>query len=387
MKKLLLTLAFLSLVISIYPQDFFREEFNREKEYLIMVNPTVGNIGVVEFLLKNRLLNINMEKISLVGVYHSSQEYDFTKSADHIAQNGLTSWHLHEVKGALTEEMVYRPNLCSDDFRKIFENSVGAIFFGGQDIPPAVYGEENWYSETTDPGRHYFEVSFLFHLLGGTRNTTFKPLLGENPDYMVTGFCLGMQSMNVAAGGTLYQDIPAQIYQSFKPETNVLIDRPNLHRNYWQKVKEGPDYMGNSMHPVRFTDNSFFGGTVKVSKKLRPLVYSHHHQSVKDVAAGFEVTALSDDSKVIEGIRHLKYSNVFSVQFHPEVSALYEDRAKVKFAPEDTPQTLHSMLDKNSLKFHKKYWGHISAVIRQQAAQGAGSRQLKPVTSWQSLTN
>jgi len=367
MKKLLLTLALLSLIISANSQNFFREDFSRDKEYLILVNPTVGNIGVVEFLLKNGLLSIDQEKIGLVGVYHSSQEYDFTKSAEHIANNGLTNWHLYEVKGNLKEEMVYGVNPCSDDFRKIFENSVGIIFFGGQDIPPAVYGEENWYSETTDPGRHYFEVSFLFHLIGGTRNTSYTPLLEENPDYMVTGFCLGMQSMNVAAGGSLYQDIPAQIYDSFKPETNVLIDRRNLHRNYWQNIKEDPDFMGTNIHPVQFTANRFFGSTVKVSKKLQPLVYSSHHQSVRNVGSGFEVTALSDDGKVIEGIAHSRYPNVFSVQFHPEVSALYEDRSKVKFAPDDVPATLHSMLDKNSLKFHKKYWGHISRVIELQS--------------------
>ncbi|MRR18907.1 hypothetical protein EG827_01810 [bacterium] len=367
MKKLLLILAFLSLIISVYPQDFFREEFNRDKEYLILVNPTAGNIGVVEFLLEKGLLSIDPGKIGLVGVYHSSQEYDFTKSAELIAKEGLTYWHLHEVRGTLKEETVYGNNPCSDDFRKIFENSVGIIFFGGQDIPPAVYGEENWYSETTDPGRHYFEVSFLFHLLGGTRNVTFTPLLKENPEYMVTGFCLGMQSMNVAAGGSLYQDIPAQIYDSFKPETNVLIDRRNLHRNYWQNIREDKDFMGTNIHPVQFTGNSFFGGTVKVSKKLQPLVYSSHHQSLKDVAICFDVTALSDDGKVIEGIAHSRYPNVFSVQFHPEVSALYEDRSKVKFAPDDVPATLHSMLDKKSLQFHKKYWGHISAVIKKQA--------------------
>jgi len=101
---------------------------------------------------------------------------------------------------------------------------------------------------------------------------------------MVTGFCLGMQSMNVAAGGTLYQDIPAQIYQSYNAESTVRIDRPNLHRNYWQIIRDDPDFMGTNIHPVRFTGDSFFGGTVKVSKKLRPLVYSSHHQSLKDVA-------------------------------------------------------------------------------------------------------
>lgn len=367
MKKLLLSLVFISLFISLFPQDFFRDDFSRDKEYVILLNPTVWNIGVVDYLVKNDLLDVDLENISFVGVYHSSQEYDFAQSADLIARDGLTSFHLHEVRGVLTEETVYRQNGCSDDFRKIFENSAGIIFFGGQDIPPALYGEENWYSETTDPGRHYFEVSFLFHLTGGTRNATFTPLLPENPDYMVTGFCLGLQSMNVAAGGTLWQDIPAQVYDSKKPETNVLIDRDNLHRNYWQNINEDKDFMGNSMHPIRFTDHSFFGKTVKVSPKWQPVVYSHHHQAIGDVAPAFDVTALSLDGKIVEGIAHKKYPNVFSVQFHPEVSALYEDRALVKFAPEDAPSTLHSMLDKKSLKFHKKYWGHISRVIAEQA--------------------
>ncbi|MDX9774154.1 MAG: gamma-glutamyl-gamma-aminobutyrate hydrolase family protein [Bacteroidales bacterium] len=358
---LLITVTFLSL--SLFSQDFFRGDFSKDKKYVILVNPTAGNIGVVTFLLNNGILTTDAGVVDFVGVYHSSQEYDFSKSAEYIAANGLIRFHLHEVNAPLTEDMVYKQNPCSDDFGKIFENSAGIIFFGGNDIPPALYGEKNCYSRTTDPGRHYFEVSFLFHLLGGTRNLTFKPLLEENPDYMVTGFCLGLQSMNVAAGGTLYQDIPAQIYDSFTPETNVKIDRNNLHRNYWQDIKVDSAIMGTNIHPIKFTDNGFFGRTINVPASLRPLVYSSHHQALKDVAPCFSITALSDDGKVIEGIVHIKYPNVFSVQFHPEVSALYEDRAKVKFAPEDEPATLHSMLDKKSLRFHKKYWGHISSVI------------------------
>jgi putative glutamine amidotransferase len=367
MKRLLFLITLACLSVSMLSQDFFRGEFNKGTKYVILMNPTAGNIGVVTFLLNKGILDIDSEKIEFVGIWHSSQEYDFSKSAEYISANGLTRFHLHEVRGPLTEETVYKQNPCTDDFSKIFSNSVGVIFFGGQDIPPALYGEENWYSETTDPGRHYFEVSFLFHLLGSTRNTSFAPLLSGNPDYMVTGFCLGLQSMNVAAGGTLWQDIPAQVYESKKPETNVQIDRKNLHRNYWQNINEDKDFMGNSMHPVKFTDNGFFGKTVKVSPSWQPVVYSHHHQAIGDVAPAFAVTALSLDGKIVEGIVHKKYPNVFSVQFHPEVSALYEERALVKFAPEDTPATLHSMLNKKSMKFHKKYWGHISATIRESA--------------------
>jgi putative glutamine amidotransferase len=367
MKKMIFTLSLLVAVFSLSAQDFFRQEFNRDKDYVILLNPTAGNIGVITFLLDKGILDVDLGKVEFVGVYHSGQEYDFTKSADYIKEKGLTSFHLYNVRGSMTAETVYRENGCSDDFRKIFKNSVGVIFFGGQDIPPVLYGEENWYSETTDPMRHLFEVSFLFHLLGSTRNSSYKPLLDENPLYMVTGFCLGLQSMNVAAGGTLYQDIPAQVYNSFTPETNVMIDRKNLHRNYWQNIRDDSDFMGINMHPVKFTGNRFFGSTVKVSGKLQPVVYSSHHQAIKDVAPVFSVTARSDDGKIVEGIVHNRYPNVFSVQFHPEVSALYEDRALVKFAPDDTPATLHSMLDRNSLKFHLRYWGHISEVIMRQS--------------------
>lgn len=211
MKKLFLTLAFISVLVSLSAQDFFSDNFNKTRDYVILVNPVEKNIGTVKFLLDKGILGLDLRKIEFVGVYHSSQEYDFSKSADMISKNGLTCFHFHEVKGVLSEETIYRQNPCSDDFRRIFENSVGIIFFGGPDIPPSVYGQENRYSKTTDPGRHYFEVSFLFHLIGGTRNTAHKPLLNEKHNYLVTGFCLGMQSMNVAAGGTLYQDIPAQI--------------------------------------------------------------------------------------------------------------------------------------------------------------------------------
>ncbi len=367
MKRLLLFLFALYIASALYPQDFFREDFDKGKDYVILVNPTAGNLDVVNFLVTHKLLGVDFDKVNFVGVYHSSQEYDFSKSAAHIAKNNLSGYALYEVRGDLPEEALFRENECTADFRRIFENSIGIIFFGGQDIPPSVYGEENLYSETTDPGRHFFEVSFLFHLLGGSRNESFKPLLDEKPDYMVTGFCLGMQSMNVATGGSLYQDIPAQVYGSYTPATNVTIDRPDLHRNYWQNLNDDPKLMGINLHPIHFTENTFFGNTIRLPKNLRPLVYSSHHQAVKDLSSDLEITALSNDGKVVEGLVHKRYPNVFAVQFHPEVSALYENRAEVRFSPDDKPETLHRMLNRKSLRFHKKYWGHISGVIDRNA--------------------
>jgi putative glutamine amidotransferase len=363
MKKLFLLLTFLCISLLAFPQDFFRGDFSKDKDYLILATPTVENIVVLYFLINHKLLDIDINKISMVGVYHKNQKIDLSKSSEYLAKNHIKGFYFFKIWGDLPGEDLFRENECTPDFRKVFDNSIGIIFFGGPDIPPSIYGEKNLYSETDDPGRHYFELSFLFHLLGGKQNPSFVPFLNENPDYMVTGFCLAMQSMNVATGGSLYQDIPAQLYNSYKPETTVKIDRYDLHRNYWQEIDKDSSIMKSNLHPIQFTDNSFFGTTIKVSKALQPIVYSSHHQSVKDVGEGFEVTALSYDGKVIEGLVHRKYPNVFAVQFHPEVSALYENRAKVKFSPEDKPETLHSMLGRKSLKFHKIYWKHISEVI------------------------
>lgn len=369
MKRFYLFIIVTFLSLSLFSQDFFRGDFSKEKKYVILVNPTADNVGIVTFLMAQGILKVDPGLVEFVGVYHSSQAYDFSKSAEFISANGLTIFHMHEVNAPLTEEMVYRQNACSPDFQKIFSNSVGIIFFGGPDIPPALYGEENLYSVTNDPGRHYFEVSLLFHLLGSTRNSVYKPLLEENPDYMITGFCLGLQSMNVAAGGTLWQDIPAQLYQSTKAETTVMIDRRNLHRNYWQDISDVKDLMPVSLHPVKFTEETFFGERVKVSSDLQPIVCSIHHQAINELAPVFSATATSHDGKIIEGIAHKKYPNVFSVQFHPEVPNLYMETDQLRFAPDDTPATLPTILGKESQEFHIKYWELISSVIGEQAKQ------------------
>ncbi|MBN2773805.1 MAG: hypothetical protein JXR31_06120, partial [Prolixibacteraceae bacterium] len=75
------------------------------------------------------------------------------------------------------------------------------------------------------------------------------------------------------------------------------------------------------------------------------------------------ITAYSMDGKIIEGLVHSRYPNVFAVQFHPEVAALYKDLYKRKFHPDDKPMTYNDIIGKQSLRFHKIYWKHISKVL------------------------
>lgn len=332
-------------------------------KFIVIANPTARNIDIIRFLTDKKIFDVNTGKIKFVGIYHRGQSYDFAESQKFIEENGIDWITLREVTGEITSENVFRVNECTPVFREIFDNSIGTIFFGGPDIQPEIYGEDNLYSDVTDPMRHLLEVSFAFHLTGSSRNNSFRPFLEERPDYLVTGFCLGLQTMNVAAGGSLWQDIPAQIYGKYTPEETVETDRNNLHRNYWQLLNDDKQLMTINLHSINFTSHPFFGKTIKVRKKQQPLIYSSHHQSPKEIGQGYEITALSPDGKIVEGLAHNRYPHVFAVQFHPEVPALYENRELWKFEPGDIPQTMHRIIGKDGVRFHKKYWKHISKIV------------------------
>jgi len=364
MKKLVLLSVLLLWILGVSAQNFFDTDFDQNKRYILLCDPTIHRIETVEYLIQHKIFKVDAKNVEFVGVYFDEQNYDFAKTKQYIEENKLQNYHLQKISGDLDETNLFSENSITEQLRKVFENSIGVIFFGGPDIQPGIYGEENTKSVVTDPERHLYEVSFMFHLLGGYQNETIQPLLEEKPDYVVTGFCLGMQTMNVGTGGTLVQDIPQEIYGADTAEETVKTDRDNLHRNYWQEIEDDKLFMGNSLHPIQFTENPFFGKIVKVNKKEMPRIYSAHHQAAEKIGKGLEVTALSPDGKIVEGLAHSKYSNVFAVQFHPEVAALYEDMDLLKFAPDDEPQTYHQILGKKGVRFNKTYWKHISKAFK-----------------------
>jgi putative glutamine amidotransferase len=364
MKRLIFINLLLFFSTCLHAQDFFREDFDTGKKYILLANPTVSNIKTVDFLVNKKLLQINPRKVNFVGIYHENQDYDFTETRGFIEKSDLNYFKLHEIKGELNEKQLFKQNSISNDLKFIFQNSVGIFFFGGADIPPTVYGEENSSSVVTEPERHYFETTFLFHLLGGFQNENFTPFLEENPDYVITGFCLGMQTMNVATGGTLIQDIPAEIYGATNDETTLQTEKENLHRNYWQNLSDDPQLMGINFHTIHFSEHPFFTKKVKAGKNSVPLVCSSHHQAAEKLGKGMEITAFSPDGKIIEGLAHSHYPHVFAVQFHPEVPALHENREKRKFHPNDELHTYHEIIGKEGSEFHKKYWKYISKTLK-----------------------
>jgi putative glutamine amidotransferase len=360
--KLLLTFVLTLFLNSVFSQNFLENEFSPKKTYVLLAHPTVSNIETINTLLANHILQL--PEVEFVGVYSVAENYDYSKSIELIKKPDMSRFHLQKLDGVMSLTQIYAQNEWTITFKNLFDHSAGIFFFGGPDIQPEIYKQKNLYSVVTDPNRHLFELSFLFHLLGGYQNEEFVPFLKEKPEYFVTGFCLGLQSINVATGGTLTQDIPAQTYKKMNAEETLKLKNDQLHRNYWQEITKDTLLMDNSFHQIEFTANPFFPERVNADKNLKPLVLSAHHQSIDDLGKNIIVTATSTDEKVIEGIQHRLYENVFAVQFHPEVPALYKEGKKMKFAPTDSPKSFYEILSPGDREFHLKYWETISKAIK-----------------------
>ncbi|NLK08897.1 MAG: gamma-glutamyl-gamma-aminobutyrate hydrolase family protein [Firmicutes bacterium] len=122
-------------------------------------------------------------------------------------------------------------------------------------------------------------------------------------DLPILGICRGAQLLNVAAGGTLYQDIDSQIPGPLYQHTQKA---PNWYPSHSLSVEEGT-----------LLAEIFGSGDVRVN--------SFHHQSIKEPARGFEATARSSDG-IIEAVESRMNSFVLGVQWHPEHMVGYYPR-------------------------------------------------------------
>ena len=360
--KLLLLLVLTVLFNTGFAQNFLETEYKPNKIYVLLAHPTVENLETIQFLLNNQILQLS--NAEFVGVYSSAETYDYNRSIALIKKPEMSKFHLQAVTGEETIPKIFQQNGWTQTFKSLFDRSVGIFFFGGPDIQPEIYKQANLYSVVTDPNRHLFELSFLFHLLGGKQNEEYIPFLKEKPNYFVTGFCLGLQSMNVATGGTLTQDIPAQTYKMKNLEETLRQKKDQLHRNYWQETTKDSLLMGVNFHHIQYTAHPFFLKRVKARTDFIPLVLSSHHQSIDELGKNFIVTATSMDGLVIEGIQHRLYPNVFAVQFHPEATDLYKEGKKMQFAPTDAPKSYFEIITEEGREFHRKYWLTISKALK-----------------------
>lgn len=174
--------------------------------------------------------------------------------------------------------------LDEDAWRQIYERIDGLLFPGGADVNPAYYREE----------RHP-RLGQLDDALDQAELILARWALDDRMP--VLAICRGIQLINVAAGGTLYQDLPSQLPDSLPHACSA----PTYPREY-------------RAHEIEILPESC------VAKQIGALtvrVNSRHHQAVKDVAPGFEVTARAPDG-VIEAIECRDAPHIIGVQWHPE---------------------------------------------------------------------
>lgn len=364
MKKTAFGFILVLCSIFISAQQYFGTPAAEGHRCIVLMNPTENNLKTIFYLIDNKIFPLP-DDYHLVGLFHSSQWYDFSQSARVITESGRTNVFLHACIDTIGNA-VFSKNPCSDDYLQVFEGSEGIIFFGGPDIPPAIYGEEtNLLTEISDYHRHTFEASFLFHLLGGYQDESYVPLLEKKPGYRILGICLGMQTINVATGGTLIQDIPSVVYNQ-KSVEQVLESRPDTrHRNYFTNFGTDDDLVWGEFHRIKITATGRLQSLMSGSGS-NPYVLSSHHQAADRIGKGLIIAATSIDGKIVEGLVHEKYPNVMGVQFHPEPGFLYQPETKISIEPGQPAS--RSFIDlyggEKGETFNRNIWKWLGEVYR-----------------------
>jgi len=319
---LFLFLAFSSLAAE-------TDDFPKGVPVIVMTHPTASQVNNIWEMYEKDI--IPLKSLVLLGIYHedelaNEEEAKAYQDAFVFVNENKLSWvRFRKLTGRVETKDLFRENLWTPQFREIFASASGIIFTGGMDIPPAVYGKgTSLLTEPTTPARHYYEISFLFHLMGGGQNPAFKPYLAERKDFPVLAICLGLQSLNVATGGTLVQDIPTEVYGRKTVEEVLAADADGIHSSrYLKKFCPNDPDLAFSFHRLRLGPDSTFARRMGVSASAHPFVITSHHQAIATLGTGLHATATSMDGKIIEAVEHTLFPSVLGIQFHPEVSALY----------------------------------------------------------------
>ena len=171
-----------------------------------------------------------------------------------------------------------------DDPATILAEVDGLLLTGGLDVDPAHYGEAPHPTTEAAPDRDRFEIPL-------SRGAVAQ-------DVPLFAICRGVQVLNVAAGGTLVQDIPTAIDAGLAHAVDVPKDQ--------------------IAHSVRVTPDTRLAEALGASTELSACdVNSRHHQAVGRLAPAFVASAVSPDG-IVEAIERPGAAFCVGVQWHPE---------------------------------------------------------------------
>jgi len=208
----------------------------------------------------------------------------------------VNSAYLSAVQQAGGVPVVLPPQLSAASLARLARGLDGVLLTGGGDIDPAVFGEA--------PHPTVYEVA-------PSRDTLETAVVGIALERRlpILAICRGIQLLNVALGGTLFQDVGTD------PGTEL--------RHGQQEPRDQPT------HKVRVAAGSLLAETLGADELE---VNSMHHQSVKALGKGLTAVAWAPD-EIIEGIELDDRSRfVVGVQWHPEELVRHSEAARRLFA-------------------------------------------------------
>jgi gamma-glutamyl-gamma-aminobutyrate hydrolase PuuD len=209
-----------------------------------------------------------------------------TTSSAPAGSHGLLGVHLYlqyvaAVEGPGAVALLVTPGHDDPSLERLIGMAHGLVLTGGEDVDPSHYGQERIPEcGATNDARDRMEMLVL--------------QLARARGMPVLAICRGMQLLNVAMGGTLYQDIPAQLGGDVLHEQLAPVDRRWHHAT----VERG-------------------SGLEQIFGARELFINSFHHQAVDRLAEGLRATVTAEDG-VVEGVESADGSWLYGVQWHPE---------------------------------------------------------------------
>ncbi len=170
-----------------------------------------------------------------------------------------------------------------ESVKEIADRFDGFVFTGGDDINPSFYGQK-MLPECAEDCKERDSLEFAL----------FKEVI--RTDKPILGICRGMQFLNVAMGGTLYQDIPTQHKSDI------------VHR-------QGKPY-DEGVHPVNVAPYGLLYNIIGTEKLM---VNSLHHQAAAQISPSLAVCASAPDG-IAEAVYAPQKRFVLGLQWHPEMN-------------------------------------------------------------------
>jgi putative glutamine amidotransferase len=232
----------------------------------------------------------------LIGIPAAVRERPSTPGTAYFQFNGNYPAAL-AASGALP--VIIPLGLPEDALAELFARLDGLCLAGGVDVDPAHYGEARRPAlGKVDAPRDAAELTLARWALAA--------------DLPLFGICRGIQLLNVAAGGSLYQDLATQIPAAQQHDYEHAASP-------WERP----------VHKVRVAEGSRLAEILGANEVM---TNSFHHQAVKEVAAGFVPVAWTADDGIVEGIEAPGRRFALGVQWHPEGMFTTDPLARDLFA-------------------------------------------------------